>query len=69
MRHPVWGIMALALGEWGRVRFNDRTSSGYDAHWVYVQMVANIGWFVQPEPAIFRATEPSKTYTNLADLW
>ena len=69
MRHPVRGIMSLALGEWGRVRFNYRTSSGYDAHWIYGELVANIGWFVQPEPAIFRTTEPSKTYTNMADLW
>ncbi len=43
MRHPVRGIMSLAVGEWGRVRFNYRTSS---APWVYVQAVANIGWFL-----------------------
>jgi ABC-type branched-subunit amino acid transport system substrate-binding protein len=69
MRHPVRGIMSLAVGEWGRVRFNYRTSSGYDAHWVYAQMVANIGWFVQPEPAIFRTTEPNQTYATMAELW
>lgn len=68
MRRPVRGIMSAVLGEWGRVCFNYRTSSGYAARWVYGQVIANIGLFVRPEPAIFRTTQPSKTYTNMADL-
>jgi len=65
----VRGIMTLVPDEWGQVRFNYRTSGGYDAHWVYAQSVANIGLFVQPNPSIFLATQPTKRYANMADLW
>ena len=47
LRHPVRGIMFLAVGEWGRVRFTYRTSSGSDAQWSSVQVVDNVGWFIQ----------------------
>jgi len=69
MRHPVRGIMTLAPDKWGQVHFNYRISGGYDAHWVYAQSVANIGLFVQPNPSIFLATQPTKRYANMADLW
>jgi len=68
MRHPTRGILALAHGEWGRVRFNHR-SSGYDDPWRYALYTFNIGLFEAPPLDVFASTEPVKCYSNMADLW
>lgn len=68
LRHPTRSVLNLAIGEWGRVRFNYRTS-GYDDPWRYALWIFNIGLIAVPAPNVFQATQPLKCYSNLADLW
>jgi hypothetical protein len=59
-------IMTLNLNNWGRVRFNYRTSQ--EDFWQYDLWILNIGWFSSLNPTIFETTTPVKTFSNMAEL-
>lgn len=70
-RHTRRGVLRLAEGEWGRVRYNARISAyhtiaGYDYNdWWYEKWVFNIGLFSRLGPRLFLESELVKVHSEM----
>jgi hypothetical protein len=68
-RYPRQGVLQLAPGQWGRLRYNARMSPPWESEWWYERWVSNVGFFSALDPRVFMETGPVKVHSEMAQLW
>jgi len=61
-------VLNLALGSWGKVRYNGRYIGSFEGHWCYQKVVLNIAYVEAASATIFLGT-PHRPFSDMRHLF